>query len=67
MPTKEWFKRAPIEPDALRPLDGDTRGAELYRKSLIGRYHECACGWFYKTKCPKCPEPTEVHQLDVMA
>lgn len=57
-----------IELDAIRPLEGDTRGAELFRKSLAGQYHECVCGWFYKTKCPKCSVILpDQPRLDVMA
>jgi len=78
MPTKkQWYKIPPIEPDALRPLDGDTFAAKMFRKNLAGKYTECTCGWFFRTECPKkCPpvpaisaalESEPPHKLDVMA
>jgi hypothetical protein len=66
MKAKPWFKRAPLEPDAIRPPDGDAFAAKMFRKELLGKYVECECGWFFKEKCPKCPTVSRPH-LDVMA
>jgi len=50
--------------EAVRPLDGDTKAVELFRKELAGHFTECTnnCGWFFKVKCPKClPSSIDIH------